>query len=69
MGAAEISDEDFRLLETVNNLRKVGHLVPSDLATAASSLVARGLIAVDEDGHFVPDSVKWKLVADQRPLL
>lgn len=68
IGAIEISDEDFTLLKTVNNLRRVGHPVPSDIAAAASSLVARGLIAMDEDGHFVPDDVKWKLVADQRPL-
>lgn len=68
MGAIEISDKDFMLLKTVNNLRRVGHPVPSDIAAAASSLVASGLIAVDEDGHFVPDDVKWKLVADQRPL-
>ncbi|QIL44311.1 hypothetical protein G7045_08590 [Acidovorax sp. HDW3] len=68
MGAIDISDEDFALLKTVNNLRRVGHSVPLDIAAAASSLVARGLIAVDEDGHFVPDDVKWKLVADQRPL-
>lgn len=27
MGAAEISDEDFRLLETVNNLRRVGQAI------------------------------------------
>ncbi len=68
MGAIEISDEDFTLLTMVNNLRRCGYPVPSDIAAKASSLVARGLIAVDDDGHFVPDEVKWDLVAQQRPL-
>lgn len=68
MRAIEISDEDFTLLTKVSNCRKLGYPVPSDMAATTSSLVARGLIAVDEDGPFVPDEVKWQLVEDQRPL-
>lgn len=68
MSTIEISDEDFTLLTKVNNLRSSGHPVLPGIEAAVSTLVARELIAVDEDGYYVPDDVKWKLVAAQRPL-
>ncbi len=63
-----ISDEDFRLLTVVNNSRKKGWDVSAETAAQLVSLIERGLVAKDENGHYVPDQVKWDLVKAQRQL-
>ena len=59
---SDLSDEDFWLITVVNNVRNMGQDLSPDTADQVAHLAARGLVATDQDGHFIPSDVQWRLM-------
>ena len=65
---AEVTERDLLLLKAINNSRRQGILQPPNLRDEAKELLLRGLVAEDPEGMYVPDDVKFQLLADGRSL-
>lgn len=51
------------MLKAINNSHRADMPQPERLRLDAESLIARRLAADGEEGLYVPDDVKWKLLA------
>lgn len=65
---AKLTDRELLLLKAVNNSRRQGIPQPPHVRDDAKELLLRGLVAEDHEGMYVPDEVKFQLLADGQSL-
>ena len=63
-----VSDKEFVLLKAINNSRRMGLPQSPDTRDQARELLARALVAEDQEGLYVPDDVKFEFFATGQSL-
>lgn len=63
MDVPAISDDERKLLASINGQRKLGYPTTASLRQQAAGLLLRGLVAEDAEGLYVPNELLMTLWA------
>ncbi len=64
----ELTERELLLLKAINHSRRQDMPQPAHLRSEAHELLVRGLVAEDDAGLYVPDDVKFQLLAAGKSL-
>jgi len=68
MDVPAISDDERKLLASINGQRKLQHPTTASLRQQAAGLLQRGLVAEDAEGLYVPKELLFALWGQGNPL-